>query len=90
MGHEVVKCKAVVARNEIDTLLDFALSPTINAWAAQQTIGGASHRIIRAPKEVADIVAKPVVPFLPAISHEATDLIKSGRVPGLRNQLDTG
>src|SRR5262249_13868361 len=62
IGHEVVKRKAVVARNEIDTLLGFALFPTINAGATQQTIGCASHRIIGAPEEVANVVAKSVVP----------------------------
>ena len=90
IGDEVVQRKTIVARNEIDTLLDFALPLTINAWAAKQTIGYAPHRIIRAPEEVADIIAKSVVPLLPAVSHEAADLIKSCRVPCLRDHLRTG
>ena len=39
IGDDVVECKPVVAGDEIDTLLDFALPITINAWAAKQTIG---------------------------------------------------
>src|SRR5271157_2451714 len=87
IGDYVVEGKAIVARNEIDALLGFALLRTINTRAAKETIGCATNRIIRAAEEVADIIAKAVVPLLPAISHEAADLIKSCRVPGLGNHL---
>src|SRR5664279_1890197 len=76
IGDEVVEGEAIVARNEIDALFGLALPLTINAWAAEQTVGHAPHGVIRAPEEVADTIAKLIVPFLPAISHKAADLIK--------------
>src|SRR5271166_2572637 len=82
IGHKIVKRKPVVTRNEIDALLSFALPLTINAWATEQTVSHAPHRIIRAPEEVADVVAKSVVPFLPSVSREFADLIQSYRIPG--------
>src|SRR5208283_3081427 len=39
---------------------------------------------------LAATIAELIVPFLPAISHEAADLVKSCRVPCLRNHLGTG
>src|SRR5271157_4993169 len=39
IGDEVVEGEAIVARNEIDALFGPALPPTINAWAAEQTVG---------------------------------------------------
>ena len=89
IGDDVVECKTVVARHEIDTLFDFSLSITINAWAAKQTIGNGPYGIIRAPEEIADVIAKPVVPLLPAVAYEVADLIESCRVPCLRNHLRT-
>ena len=80
---DVVQCKAVVTRDEIDTLLELALLSTIDTWAAKQTICCASDRIIRTPEEVADIVAKPVVPLPPAVTDKGADLIESCRVPRL-------
>src|SRR5271165_4105827 len=47
-------------------------------------------RAVRAPEEVSDIIAKSVVPLLPTVSREAAHLIKSCRVPGLRDDLRTG
>src|SRR5208337_721794 len=71
VGDDVVERKAIVTRNEIDALLGLALPLTIDTWAAEQTVGHAADRIVRAPEEVADVVAKSVVPLLPAIPHEA-------------------
>src|ERR1035438_8924698 len=84
---DIVERKSVVARNEVDALFEFALLRAINARAAQQTIGSASHGIIGAPEEVADIVAKPVVPLLPTVTHEVADLIESCGVPCFRDHL---
>ncbi len=89
IGDEVVQCKAVVAGHEIDALLEFALLRTKDAWAPNQTIGCTPHRIIRATEEVADIVAKSVVPFLPTVAHEVADLVESRRVPCLGDNLGT-
>lgn len=90
IGEHVVERKAVVARNEIDALFRSALPLTIDAWAAEQTVGHAPHGIIRTPEEVADMIAKLIVSLFPAISHKAADLIKSCRIPGLRNHLGAG
>jgi hypothetical protein len=37
----IVQRETIVARNEVDALLGFALLPAVNAWAAEQTVGKA-------------------------------------------------
>src|SRR5215469_7302607 len=45
----------------------------------------------RIPRDkAADIVAEAAVPFLPAVADESPDLIETGGVPGLGDQLGTG
>ena len=84
---EVVEGEAVMASYEIDALLGLAFFMTVNFRAANQPVGKALHRILFAAKKAPDIVSKPPVPLPPTIADEAANLIKSGRVPSLGDQL---
>src|SRR5208337_455376 len=57
VGDNVVEGEAIVAGNEIHALLGFTLLETVNAWAAEQTVGHAQHGIVRTAKKVSNIIA---------------------------------
>ena len=90
VGDEVVQRKAVVAGDEVDALLRLALFPAVNTRTAKQTIGRSPGLLVRATEEVAHVVAKPVVPLLPAVAHEVADLIESCRIPCFGDHLRSG
>src|SRR4030095_14906646 len=87
VGDDIVQCEAIVTGNEVDAFFGFALSMGVDLGPAEQTVGHALDGAIRAPEEVANIVAESIIPLFPAISDEAADLIKSCRVPCLRNHF---
>src|SRR3954451_8778519 len=44
--------------------------------------------MVGAAEEVADVVAKAAVPFLPTVADETTNLIKAGGIPRFGDHLD--
>ena len=87
VGHEVVEGEAVVAGDEVDALLGLALLVPVDLGAADQPVRDPRHRARLAAEEVADVVAEPAVPLLPAVADEAADLVETRRVPRLGNEL---
>src|SRR4029077_13455895 len=64
-----------------------ALLVTVYLWAAEQPVSGAGHQTLIASEKTANIVAESAIPFSPAVSDEASHLVKTGGVPGLGNKL---
>src|SRR5215471_6832971 len=87
---EVVEREPVMARNKINALLGLTFFMTVNCGAAKQSVGKVSDRMVFPAKKTPDIVSKPPVPLLPAISNKAANLIKPSRVPGFGDELDSG
>ena len=79
-----------MARHEIHSLLWLALFVAVYLGAADQAVGEAPQRAVRAAEEVAGVVAEPPVPLLPAVPDEAAHLVQARRVPGLGEELGGG
>src|SRR5882724_3631638 len=90
VGNEVVQREAIVARDEVDALFRFAILRAIDVGAAENAGRKRSDGPLITLEEAAHVVAKPAVPLLPGIADEAADLVKAGRVPCFRDQLDVG
>ena len=90
VGDQIVERKPVVAGHEIDALLGFTLFSLVNVRAPRQPERQGTDGSIIPFEEGPDIVAKPPVPFLPAVADKTADLVEAGRVPGLGDQLDIG
>ena len=84
---KVVESEAVVTCHEVDALLRFALLVTIKRRTTQQPVGHARYRAVFTAEEAADVIAKPSVPLPPTVTDKAAHLIKSGRIPGLGEEL---
>ena len=89
-GNQIIQCEAIMAGDEIDALLGFALFALVYVRAPRQSEGHRTSCSVAAFEKRPDIVAKPPVPFFPAVADERADLIKAGGVPGLGDQLDIG
>src|SRR6185295_20165263 len=87
VGDQVVQGEAVVTGHKVHALLRLALLVPVNLGAANEAIDKAGQRTLLAPEEAADVITKTPVPFFPAISDEASDLIETGGIPCLRNQF---
>ena len=68
----------------------FALFALVDVRAARQPERHRAGRSVVTLEKRPDIVAKPPVPFLPAVADKAADLIEAGGVPGFGDQLDIG
>ena len=90
VGHQVVQREAVMAGDEVDALLRLPLLVSEHVGAAGQPIGQRGHGAVVALEERPDIVTKPAVPFLPAVTEERADLVQAGGVPGFGDQLGVG
>ena len=88
--HEVIQSEPVVASDEIDTLLGFALFVPVNLGTAEESVGQPAHEALFSPKETAHIIAEAAVPFLPTVADKAADLVKAGGIPSFRNQFGSG
>src|SRR5262249_44698885 len=90
VGNEIIEREAVVAGDEVDALLRFALFAPVHVRASTEPEPpGAGHPIVAFEKRP-EIVAEPPVPVLPAIADETADLIQPGGVPSFGDQLDIG
>jgi hypothetical protein len=87
---EVIEGETVMARYKINALLGLAFLMTVNRRAASQPVSKVSNRMLFPAKKTPDIISKSPVPLLPTISDETADLVKSGRVPGLGDELGPG
>src|SRR5262249_13594376 len=89
VGNHVVQSESVVAGDEVDALFGFAALMGVDLGAPHNPVRDTRHRAIHAAEKIADIISESSVPLLPTVSHEASHLIKTGRVPGLGNHLGT-
>src|SRR5262249_48966279 len=80
----------VVTGDEVDTLFRLALLVAVDLGAADDPVRHAPHRPVLAAEEVADVVAESAIPLLPGVPDEAPDLVETGRVPRLGNELRAG
>ena len=85
---EIVESEPVMAGHEIDALLGLPLLVTVNVGAARIRAATPGYRSRCRLQETSHIVAEPAVPLLPPVANKA-DLIESGRIPRLSNQLGT-
>src|SRR5882757_8868164 len=87
IGDQVIEREAIVTSYEIDALFSLALLITVNLRASDYSVGEWCRHVLFAAEKPSDIVAKPTIPFSPAVTDETADLIKAGGVPGLGYQL---
>ena len=83
VGDEVVEREAVVAGDEVDALFRLALLVPEHVGAAGQPVRQRMDRSAVALQEGPDVVAKPAVPFLPAVADEASRPGRGRRRPTL-------
>ena len=87
VGNQVVQGEAVMAGDEVNALLGLALLMAVNLGAADQPVGEAPERALRAAQEIPRVVAEPSVPLLPTVAHKVAHLVKAGSIPGLGDEL---
>src|SRR6516165_8786342 len=90
VGNQVIQGKSVVTGHEVDALFGLALLVTIHFMAAEQAIGEMPHCPWFGAKETAHIIAKPPIPFFPAVSNKTAYLIQAGGVPRFGDEPGTG
>ena len=76
-----------MAGDEIDADLGGTVFIAINIWTANQPLGHLARHGRITFKEMAHVIAKTAIPFLPVIRNETADLVKTGGIPSLSNQL---
>src|SRR5262245_26024002 len=84
---QIVEREPVVTGDEVDALLAFALFVAVDFVTAKHPVCKATNRTGFAAEEVADVVAESAVPLLPRIANKTPDLIQTGRVPRLGDEL---
>src|SRR5208283_474278 len=67
IGDQIVQREAVVAGDEVDALLGFALFVTIEIGAADVALGKRTDGVSIGAEKVAHVVAELAIPFPPAI-----------------------
>src|SRR5208337_2349188 len=72
--HQVVQRETVMTCNKVDALLRVQLLVAVNIRAAQQPLSQTGDRAAVASYKVPDVVAKPSVPLMPAVSDKSSDL----------------
>src|SRR5208337_3604578 len=72
--HLVVQRETVMTCNKVDALLRVQLLVAVNIRAAQQPLSQTGDRAAVASYKVPDVVAKPSVPLMPAVSDKSSDL----------------
>src|SRR5262249_3672226 len=87
---EIVQSEPIMAGDEIDALFGFAILMCIDVGTSREPTGHRADSTVVALEKSSDIVTKPAVPFLPTVSDEISDLVKTGRVPCLGDQLYVG
>src|SRR4030095_12973888 len=81
VGDEVVQREAVMAGDEIEAVLDFALLVGVDVGAAEQPGRDMRHHPVLTLQETAYVVAEAAVPFLPRVAGKGADLIEAPGVP---------
>src|SRR5579863_171313 len=87
IAHQVVQSEAVVAGDEVDAARGAFAGLGIDVGTAADAAGKQTEHPIVAAPEAADIITEPTVPLRPAAFGEAPDLIRSGGIPRLGNDL---
>ena len=89
VGDQIIQREAVVAGHEIDGR--GLLSVLVHVGRTLDAVNELRPRGRITPDKISDAVPKMAVPLSPLIrSREGTDLVESGSVPCLRNQLSLG
>src|SRR5580693_1796749 len=83
VGDEIVECEAVVASHKVHALLSLTLLVTVDLGATQKSVCDTSYGTWFTTDKTANVVTEPAVPFLPAVSDKAADLIQASRIPRL-------
>src|SRR5271168_4047149 len=76
-----------MTRYEIDALFSLPLFVTIEIVAAKITVCKLAQGTSIASPETPDVVAKPSIPFFPAIADETAHLVKASGIPRFGNYL---
>ena len=76
-----------MAGDEIHADLGSTVFMAINIWAANQALGNLARHASITFEEMAHVIAKTTIPFLPVIRHKASNLVETGGIPSLSNQL---
>src|SRR5262249_18461460 len=87
VGHEIVQRESVVARDEVDALLAPGSFWAVDRGAPDEPVRHPCRRARLPAEEGADVVTEPSIPLLPAVPDEAADLVETGRIPGLGDEL---
>ena len=90
VADQIGQGEAVVAGDEVDARLGFALLVAVDVGAADQPLADAGRQTPIALDEPAHVVAEAAVPLLPVVTDEAAHLIEAGGIPGLGDQLGAG
>ena len=90
VADQIGQGEAVVAGDEVDAGLGFALLVAVDVGAADQPLADIASQAGIAFEEVAHVIAEATVPFLPVVTDEAAHLIEAGRIPGFGDQLGSG
>src|ERR1700746_889357 len=68
-------------------LFRFALFMTIDLVAAKQPVRETPQRAVITAEKSPYVITKVSIPFLPAVSNKAADLVQSGGVPSFSDHL---
>src|SRR6266436_3583299 len=88
--NQIVQREAVVAGHEIDALFGLPFLVAEDVRAAARSLRQQPYRAVVALDKVADVVAEPAIPLLPAVADEGPHLIKTGSVPRFGDQFGAG
>ena len=87
IAHEILQREAVVTGDEIDARVGAFAGLGVDVGAAADALGEHTKQPIVAAPEPSHVVAVLTVPLRPAAVGEAPDLIRSGGIPRLGNEL---
>ena len=89
VGNQIVHRESIVRGHEVDALFGFAITMTINVRAGKKSFRESSRLPLVTFDKRANVVAESAVPFLPMVTKKVADLVQTGRVPSLGDELRT-